>query len=176
MSGQAFTIEVKLDGERMLAHVGSKGDLDHSQKSIDFYTRNCKDYSDTYAVMAPHVRECLRYPEMDCILDGEMLAWDNELKSVIDFGENRTVAKKETEILSQAVPGPLKQWLKYIVFDIVYLSGPGAAELIAKHVTERVLSITPVAPQFAPGDITSLPLAIRKSILKDMLLLKANRL
>lgn len=169
MMGQAFTAEVKLDGERMLAHIGFMKD----ERVVHFYTRRANDYTDTYSAMGSHLKECMRYPGTQCILDGEILAWDDEVEAIMPFGDNRTVAKEEAEAGST----PLKRWLKYIIFDIVYLDGPGTAQIISNHVLSRDLAVAPTVPATSsPGDLTRLPLAIRRAILKDVLITKENRL
>ena len=101
-----------------------------------------------------------------------MLAWDNENKMVVPFGRNRSVAK-----IAENFGDDAKYWLKYVVFDIVYIEGPSAVDIIQKHIDDRDRTINPeVINMHKDGDIRHLPLAIRKEILKDIFIPETNRL
>ena len=101
-----------------------------------------------------------------------MLAWDNENKMVIPFGRNKSVAK-----IAEKFGDDSKYWLKYVVFDIVYLEGPSSLEIIQKHIENRDRSINPeVIAMTKDGDLCHLPLAIRKEILKDIFVPEMHRL
>ena len=52
---------------------------------------------------------------------------------VIPFGRNKSVAK-----ITENFGEDAKYWLKYVVFDIVYLQGPSAVEIIQKHILIRI--------------------------------------
>ena len=116
MKGERFGIEPKMDGERMLIHKnGSK---------IKYWTRNRIDYTEKYgpsfnAIILKNVKL------KRCILDGEIIAWDNEVKAYVPFGHNRTVAKEAQNKNST-------RWLCYLAFDILH-DGKNA-------LTERTLS------------------------------------
>lgn len=115
-------------------------------------------------VLGPGIRRAITRYDVDVILDGEVIAWDNARKEIIPFGINRTIANVRRKFLAQhnrlderdmdlhanevdinVVPpgaqpggrGPNDEpeagadcWLKYIVFDILYVGGPDAAKLI----------------------------------------------
>ena len=57
--------------------------------------------------MAPVVRRALGRHDVDCVLDGEVISWDNKRKEVIPFGMNTSVAKYRNEYLEQR--GMLKE-------------------------------------------------------------------
>lgn len=81
----AICAEVKLDGERMLAHV--------VQGKVTLQTRNSKWYSDLYSpVIGAPLRDALSKYNVNVILDGEIMAWDGGREEYIPFGANRTVA------------------------------------------------------------------------------------
>jgi hypothetical protein len=81
----AFICEVKLDGERMIIHV--------NRGIVTMNTRNGRYYSDIYGPsLAPSIRRALAKWDVDVILDGEVVAWDNGKQEMIPFGSNRTVA------------------------------------------------------------------------------------
>ena len=82
----AITAEIKLDGERMVVHINNG--------RVTMNTRNSKWYSELYGpVLGPPLRRALsNYPTLNVILDGEIESWDNINKSLVPFGENRTVA------------------------------------------------------------------------------------
>ena len=82
----AFTCEVKLDGERILSHM-KKG-------VVKVQTRNGKWYSNLYSpVLGPVIRKAVGEFNVEIILDGEVVAWDDSKKETIPFGDNRRVAK-----------------------------------------------------------------------------------
>jgi hypothetical protein len=88
----------------------------------------------------------------DCILDGEVLQWNNETKDLEAFGSNRTAALKQKEAsrnLTAQSPskaaagggsGETKTWLCYVIFDILYLKG---GEKEAKIIREVHSGATP---------------------------------
>jgi len=82
----ALTVEIKLDGERFVIHI--------RDGKVTMNTRNSTWYSELYApVLGPSLRRALaKYPNVNVILDGEIESWDNSKKTLIPFGENRTVA------------------------------------------------------------------------------------
>jgi len=82
----ALTAEIKLDGERMIIHI--------KNGRVRMNTRNSKWYSELYGpVIGPSLRRSLsKYPNINVILDGEIESWDDINKSLVPFGENRTVA------------------------------------------------------------------------------------
>jgi hypothetical protein len=50
-------------------------------------------HSDVYSpVVGPKIRQAFGHHKMDMILDGEIIAWDNDKQETIPFGNNRTVA------------------------------------------------------------------------------------
>ena len=76
----------------------------------------------------------------DCILDGEVLAYDKENDCYLPFGQNRSVADNERAAY-EAGHGEagwdrdLNLWLAYVVFDIVYVDGPGVQSIISNAMT-----------------------------------------
>jgi ATP-dependent DNA ligase len=82
----ALTAEIKLDGERFVIHI--------NEGRVMMNTRNSKWYSELYGpVLGPSLRQALsKYPHLNVILDGEVESWDDINKSLVPFGENRSVA------------------------------------------------------------------------------------
>eukprot|EP00934_Nitzschia_sp_Nitz4_P002616 Nitzschia sp. Nitz4//scaffold52_size167869//42917//46816//NITZ4_002267-RA/size167869-processed-gene-0.92-mRNA-1//1//CDS//3329554008//2606//frame0 len=82
----AICAEIKLDGERIVAHVQAEG-------QVTMQTRNGKWYSQLYSpVIGPALRKALSKYRVSVILDGEVEAWDDGRQELIPFGQNRTVA------------------------------------------------------------------------------------
>ena len=83
----AFSIETKLDGERMLVH------YDSTAGTVKIHSRRNNWYSKGYSpVLGRGIRAAFGHNKFDLILDGEVLAWDNTDKETIPFGFNRTIA------------------------------------------------------------------------------------
>mmetsp|Transcript_21953 Transcript_21953/g.60996 ORF Transcript_21953/g.60996 Transcript_21953/m.60996 type:complete len:1287 (+) Transcript_21953:202-4062(+) len=90
----ALTAEIKLDGERMIVHINNG--------RVKMNTRNGKWYTELYTPVlgAPLRRSLTKYSNANVILDGEIESWDNLKKSLVPFGENRTVAAYRRAYLS----------------------------------------------------------------------------
>ena len=148
--------------------------------------------SDMYSpCLGPSLREAFGHLNMDMILDGEVLAWDDEKKETIPFGNNRTVAAFRTEYMKyhgtldardrdlhvgekdvkvmhinkawQNGEGQVPDlngrdcWLQFIAFDIVFLDGDGAQELLDK--------VVPPYMKATSGPLMDLECIERKKIL-----------
>eukprot|EP00978_Attheya_sp_CCMP212_P029441 scaffold104590_cov61-Attheya_sp.AAC.1 len=110
-----FVCEVKLDGERMVTHI-HRGvitmQIGRSVCLISLFcflttfahcfiqTRNATWYSHLYSpVIGPALRKAIGNYDVDVILDGEIISWDDARKEAIPFGVNRTIAKARGEWL-----------------------------------------------------------------------------
>lgn len=98
-----FSCEAKYDGERILAHV------DVDAQRVELYTRNGIDYTGSYA---PTMRRVFLdgVNGRQAVLDGEMLAFDENDHVFVPFGNNRTVAQA----------GDPSKHLCYVIFDLLY--------------------------------------------------------
>lgn len=119
MKSNPFVMDIKLDGERMICHIDKK-----KEKQIELITRNGNFYTAYYTAITNSIKTFVKVDK--CILDGEIIAWDNANKNFLDFGENRTVGKEELEAWNKNNKKEnfrinLNRWLTYVVFDIVYL-------------------------------------------------------
>ena len=137
---QGFYVEWKFDGERMLVH--KRGD------EVKCFTRNGKDYTPKYgAIIRPLV---LRHVHCEnCILDGEIMPWNDEAQRFGKFGSNQRVANEEKEGRSNGM------WLCFVVFDCVWCDHPNFTSSDA----EKNLPAK-------RGNLTDLDLKTRKEYLK----------
>jgi DNA ligase 4 len=87
MDGNPFLLDVKLDGERMLVHI--------EDGEVIMFSRNGTDYTEFYAPLADIIMRNVTVP--NCILDGEVMAWDNDAESFVPFGGNKRVGTGERE-------------------------------------------------------------------------------
>ncbi|OWZ22048.1 DNA ligase [Phytophthora megakarya] len=146
INADAFVMEPKLDGERITCHVHGK--------EVQFISRNGINYTENYAPsIKPHVLSQLE-PGVDCILDGEMMVWDNTEYRLREFGllKNTANAVRKGEATNR--------WLCYVVWDVVYLSGGSKAEQLIHEVFK------------GPGEISAvmgLPLHARRKLLLRIL-------
>ena len=183
MKGQPFAMDVKLDGERICAHVGHRSPSSSSSSSSDgrevmLITRSGTDYTDNYRQLAEIVKRGVLAGH-DVILDGEVLAWDSVERRHVPFGNNSMVAKKERERASAGDMGPpLTSWMKYVVFDCLYFAGPRSEAVIRAvlrdfHMLPQPQSQTQSQSQSQwleaagaaaerSGDLTRLPLVVRR--------------
>eukprot|EP00929_Paragymnodinium_shiwhaense_P090125 TRINITY_DN50336_c0_g1_i1.p1 TRINITY_DN50336_c0_g1~~TRINITY_DN50336_c0_g1_i1.p1 ORF type:complete len:939 (-),score=205.44 TRINITY_DN50336_c0_g1_i1:140-2860(-) len=150
-SSKNFVMEAKYDGERILAHI------DRDSRRVELYTRNAMDYTGIYA---PTMKNVLLsgVNGRRVVLDGEMLAWDENEQSFIAFGSNRTVA----------MGNDATKHLCYVVFDILYyMDAEGQVfdlrrtrlarrrELCERvvEVRERWLEVAPSVPAGSAADV-----------------------
>uniref|UniRef100_M4B6V2 DNA ligase n=1 Tax=Hyaloperonospora arabidopsidis (strain Emoy2) TaxID=559515 RepID=M4B6V2_HYAAE len=145
INADAFVVEPKLDGERITCHVQGE--------EVQFISRNGINYTESYAPsIKPHVLSQLELG-VDCILDGEMMVWDNTEYRLREFGllKHTANAVRKGEATNR--------WLCYVVWDVVYLGGSKAEQLI-----RQVFQ--------GPGEVSAvmgLPLVARRKLLLRIL-------
>lgn len=172
MHGHPFVMDVKLDGERMSCQTNGA--------EVRMYTRNGNDYTANYQSLAADMLTALR--GYSAMLDGEVLAFDRATNDFSVFGSNRTVGKVDNYMASDG------NWLIYVAFDLLYLSGSDALDIVNRHIHSYNSSFVPqfassgvaanytVLPLQSGGELTKLPLAVRRAVLKEVLVLKQNRI
>lgn len=97
MPPTGFFMEEKVDGERIQMHMDDYGNI------LRFYSRKAKDYTylygnsfeDTSGSLSKHLRKIISPKVKNCILDGEMVAWDPQDKVIVAFGSLKTAALNE---------------------------------------------------------------------------------
>jgi DNA ligase-4 len=143
INADAFVMEPKLDGERVTCHVQGK--------AVQLISRNGTNYTDLYGpAIAPYILSQLT-ADVDCILDGEMMVWDNLEYRMREFGLLKGVAN------AMKAGEETHRWLCYIVWDVVYLGGTsGAVDRLIRDVYS------------GPGEVSTvmgLPLHVRRELL-----------
>ncbi len=172
MENSPFVMDLKLDGERILCHIGD-------DNSFTLFTRRGNDYTDNYWPVAHNIIMSLRKKghNFSCILDGEICAIDSASKNFLPFGQNLSVARVEREY-GEDKPDDvnwykdLPHWMTFVMFDIIYIDGEGSEEIIAKSLQDCgvVLNISP-----SSGEISHLPLAVRRRILMNIIEIEQHR-
>lgn len=115
--GKVFYIEEKIDGERMQMHMSDYG------KKFRWWSRRSKDFTETYGnalddttgSLTKRLRGIISPKVRNCILDGEMVAYDPATKKIIPFGTLRTANRHEQNDMNLTKP-------MFMVFDIVLLN------------------------------------------------------
>ncbi|KAF0288749.1 DNA ligase 4 [Amphibalanus amphitrite] len=121
MKTKPFFVEPKHDGERVQLH--KDGDR------YMFFSRGGFDFTASYGgspsagSLVPHIHRQFRDTVRSCILDGEMLVWNDRERAVI--------VKAEAPDVKKLKPGG-RVWPLFVPFDLVYLNG--------EVLTERPLS------------------------------------
>jgi ATP-dependent DNA ligase len=162
MDGNPFLMDVKLDGERMLVHI--------KDKKVMMLTRNGTDYTESYSTLANIIMKNVNVST--CILDGEVMSWDNFNGTFIPFGSNRGVGKNENMKYEAAKGKPgwdrnLTQWLVFKVFDIIYIGGLGSAGFVQTAIDNSEVQ-TRSNFEDNMGEIGHLALAVRRRILNKV--------
>jgi DNA ligase-4 len=172
MNKEPFVMDLKLDGERILCHIGD-------DNSFTLFTRRGNDYTDNYYPVAHNVIMSLRKKDhnFSCILDGEICAFDGVSKNFLPFGQNLSVARTEREYGEDKQNSvdwykDLPHWMTFVMFDIVYIDGEGCEEVISKALLECGVTS---GVQVSPGEISHLPLAVRRRILMSIIEEEQNR-
>eukprot|EP00058_Branchiostoma_floridae_P013009 XP_002598497.1 hypothetical protein BRAFLDRAFT_118305 [Branchiostoma floridae] len=112
MHHEMFYIETKFDGERMLLH--KNGD------TYKYFSRSGKDYTHQFGAhplegsLTPYIHNCFASHVKSCILDGEMVGYNPQTKSIMSKGD-------KFDIKNMAEDSDLQTM--YCVFDILLLNG-----------------------------------------------------
>mmetsp|Transcript_60733 Transcript_60733/g.69397 ORF Transcript_60733/g.69397 Transcript_60733/m.69397 type:complete len:784 (+) Transcript_60733:504-2855(+) len=123
LEGIPVLIETKFDGERIQCH--------YKDGEVKFFTRNANDYTNIYGPkMSETIQKNLNCRA--CILDGEMIVYDEHEGTIVPFGSNKTIAN------SEGADSEGKH-LCYMVFDILYILGHKGEEanLMNARLNER---------------------------------------
>jgi DNA ligase-1 len=114
-------VEDKYDGIRAQAHIGGKED-----PRVRMFSRTLDEINQSFPELLPALRA---FPE-PLILDGEILAWSNDLAQALPFSElqKRLGRKNVSDDMILRVP------VVYMAFDILYAHGE---LLIEKPLKER---------------------------------------
>jgi len=88
---------------------------------VKFFTRNSNNYTRIYGPkISQHIKD--NVDAQACILDGEMVVWDNEKKQVAPFGLNQKVATRDS---NDDQDGNSHLQICYMIFDILYIKAHG---------------------------------------------------
>lgn len=151
INADAFVMEPKLDGERITCHV-KRSDPTGETNGVQFISRNGINYTELYGPsVTPIVLKQVK-SGVDCILDGEMMVWDNVDYRLREFGLLKSVANA---LKSGESP---HRWLCYVVWDVVYLAGDNSQALL------REVYDGP-APEAEVSAVMGLPLRVRRKLL-----------
>ena len=103
-------VETKFDGERIQCHF--------CDGVVMFFSRNSHDVTSVYAdKLSLSVKEAISPDVRACVMDGEVIVWDNEENCAAQFGKNKAIANEEFEDPLNSRP---RFVLKYKVFDLLY--------------------------------------------------------
>lgn len=120
-----FFIEEKLDGERMQLHMERDSDAPGGFR-FGWWSRKGKNYTHLYgdsfedesSSLTRYLKEAFHDKVGNCILDGEMIAWDPGMNKTLAFGTLKTAA-----LSVQKNPFDKDGWRPmYRVFDCLYLN------------------------------------------------------
>jgi len=132
-----YFVETKYDGERVLVHI--------QKRKTRVFSRYLQNSTSLYTKIIREIRRALDKSVKSCILDGELLVWDEERGCIEPFGGARVIAtsgdKKE------------KKHFFLKIFDILHLNGDSLLqhalyerkELLYKYIREvptRVETVT----------------------------------
>ncbi|EPS34939.1 hypothetical protein PDE_09904 [Penicillium oxalicum 114-2] len=125
IKGRRMSLERKYDGEYCQIHV----DLTNKQSPYQIFSKSGKDSSADRAAIIPTLTRCLNVGAVDCkfktscILEGELVVWDEELGGIADFHKLRKHLPRSGTFLgieSDSPPQPYEH-LMVIFFDILLL-------------------------------------------------------
>lgn len=124
MNHQPFYIEVKYDGERMLAHRLS------SNGSFKFFSRNCHDFTSDFGSdaktgkFAPFIEQALSSQTQTIILDGEICPFNKKTQTLAQKSEQMNIRqlKEDDETYQQCL----------VIYDLVFFNGKILTDLPLK--------------------------------------------
>jgi DNA ligase 1 len=89
LSGLAFTMEFKYDGERAQVHLLPDG-------TVKIFSRNSEDNSEKYPDLKDVVKRARSVDLVSCVLDAEVVAYDREKNCLLSF-QVRSTRKRKVE-------------------------------------------------------------------------------
>jgi DNA ligase-1 len=118
LSGLAFTMEYKYDGERAQVHLLEDG-------SVKIFSRNSEDNSQKYPDLREVVRRSRHEGLTNCVLDAEVVAYDREKKCLLPFQVLSTRKRKveDGDEENQTVKVVLQ------IFDMIFANGKSLLQL-----------------------------------------------
>lgn len=119
----AFYIEEKMDGDRMILHF--------QDSRFKFFSRRTKDYTLLYGAsfqigsLTKYLTDAFHPRVKSIVLDGEMVAWDFKRKVILPFGTLKTSAVQEAvrQFTTTDVFEEQSAWPLFIVFDVLHVNG-----------------------------------------------------
>uniref|UniRef100_A0A914EFR0 DNA ligase IV n=2 Tax=Acrobeloides nanus TaxID=290746 RepID=A0A914EFR0_9BILA len=122
--GRPFYVETKFDGEHLLVHkYGPDG------CKYNYFTRNQNDYTNKFGAdcqtkLSARIHDFFKKNVRNCILDCEVLIWDNVFKKYVGKNQRASDGKiydvKNLEEDAFGADSPLERCLA--VFDLLYLN------------------------------------------------------
>ena len=107
-----------------------------------FFSRNSNDVTQIYGPkLSSHVKSALDENVLACVLDGEVIVWDNELGRAAPFGQNKAVANQQFEDFHNDNP---RYYLIYKVFDILFVkfaNEDSEKQMVQKSLSERKITL-----------------------------------
>ena len=141
MGHKPFYVEVKYDGERMLAHRNSKGEFKFFSRNMNNFTDDFGSHGHCKDKFAYHLDKALAASKVqNVILDGEICPYNKITKSLTQKGE-------QTDIRHLKDDHPMYQQCLYI-YDILYLNGRVLTNL---PMIQRVAMIREIVPKDFEG-------------------------
>ncbi|XP_057549954.1 DNA ligase 4 [Amaranthus tricolor] len=118
LHGKEVVAECKFDGDRIQIHKNGN--------KVHYFSRNFIDHTEYEHGMSNVILENVVVDR--CILDGEMLVWDNASNRFASWGKNQEIAKAAREGLDG------EHQLCYVAFDVLYV---GDTSVIHQTLKER---------------------------------------
>jgi DNA ligase-4 len=140
MDDSEFAIETKYDGERIQIHKDGK--------TIKLFSRNSNNVTDIYGdKLIPIIMERVKVAQ--CIIDGELVVWDNIAGRFEEFGKLKTLAnfgKLDESIIDgkHDIGENYGKQLCYIAFDLLYVNSKSVMDLT---LSQRVTLLKRCIPQ-----------------------------
>ncbi|PSR83316.1 hypothetical protein BD289DRAFT_370164 [Coniella lustricola] len=151
-----FLIEEKLDGERMQLHMMEDESVPGGYK-FGFWSRKAKNYTYLYgesfedesASLTRYLKGVFDDGVLNCILDGEMIAWDPAMGKMLAFGTLKTAANN-----MQNNPFDQQGWRPlFRIFDCLYLNGQDLTRNTLSNRRKALEGFTDQSGNMIPGVI-----------------------
>ncbi|CAK7226822.1 hypothetical protein SBRCBS47491_006358 [Sporothrix bragantina] len=157
---QRMSCEHKMDGEYVQVHVNLQKEGDDEDNVIQLFSKSGKDSTWDRVHLHGAIRDSLRLGQLDCplrkgcILEGEMLAYDDRTKTILDFDAirrhvNRSGTRLYVDPRAEAEARHCHEHLMIVYYDVLLVDDESLLQMGHGERFRRLQSLVQCRPGYA---------------------------